>query len=99
MDEVISNIALVKHQVILPPEGASSPGRNGASVASSELRKCYHIYCQIGAAFLDIANATFGGTSKVDQYISRETHWNTETQETRKAFSYVGTMGFAPKEK
>ncbi|MES2527014.1 MAG: hypothetical protein V4598_07990 [Bdellovibrionota bacterium] len=99
MDEVISNIALVKHQTILLPEGAPGPGRNGASVASSELKKCYHIYCQIGAAVLDIANATFGGTSKVDQYINKESHWETETQETRKAFSYVGTMGFAPKEK
>lgn len=98
MDEVLANISLVKIGYELTPEAAGTPGRNGASASAEALRKCQHVYCQAGAAVLDIANSTFGGTNKYDSYVNKEQHRTVETSETKKPFSYHGSMGFAPKE-
>lgn len=98
MDEVLANISLVKIGYDLAPEAAGMPGRNGASTASEALKKCQHMYCQIGGAVLDIANSTFGGTNKYDSYVNKEKHWAKESLETKKPFSYQGSMGFAPRD-
>ncbi len=98
MDEVLGNISLVKIGYELTPEAAGTPGRNGASTASEAIKKCQHMYCQIGGAVLDIANSTFGGTNKYDSYVNKESHFVEETAETKKPFSYMGSMGFAPKD-
>lgn len=98
IDEVISNIALVKFEYPLAPESAATPGTNGAGTASGELKKCHHKYCMIAAGVLDVANATLGQTSKVDSYINNERHWSIEEVTTSKAYPYQGSMGFAPKD-
>lgn len=98
MDEVISNIALIKTDHVLPPQGAPAPGRTGADVASEELRKCTNKYCQIAAGVLDVADAVAGSTSKVDEFINSEAHRAYEDSSTRRAFAYQGSMGFGAKD-
>lgn len=42
--------------------------QNGADVAASELSKCYHLYCQIGAAGMKVLSGIFGSTKTVTEY-------------------------------
>lgn len=98
MDEVLSNITLVKIGYELQPTAAATPGRNGSSVAAEEVKKCPHIYCQAAGAVLSIASASLSETSKTDSYINKETHWVEETEVTKKPFKHFGSMGFEVKD-
>lgn len=94
MQEVLDGIALARFGAPMAPVESGTPGKNGASTAADGLRKCTHPYCQAGAIVLDIASATFGGSSKTDTYISTNDHMSEERVDVTTPVSFSGIMGF-----
>ena len=97
IERALSNISLlVTGQPIAAPQ-STNPQANGAEVGARELRKCPHIYCQAGAAALDVANAIFGSSQSVADYIRTHDTWVTETEKDRRMFPFHGTVTFTAK--
>lgn len=71
-----------------------TPPANGASTAAKELQKCPHIYCQAGAAILGVADAIWGGSEAVSNFIKNNDVWAEDRVEERKMFEYHGTSSF-----
>jgi hypothetical protein len=97
IDRALKNIALlVTGEPVAAPQ-LSQPKANGASVASGELRKCPYLYCQVGAAVLDVANAIFGKSTSVAEYIHTHDTWVTETESDFNMLPFEGTLTFTPR--
>lgn len=94
MQEVLDGIALAKFGAPMAPVESGTPGKNGASTAADALRKCTNPYCQAGAVILDIASASFGGTSKTDSYIATNDHMSEERVDVTTPVQFSGIMGF-----
>jgi hypothetical protein len=94
IDRVWKQIALV---TVGGPEQApaiSTPKANGAEVGASQLQKCPYIYCQIGAAVLTVADAIFGSSNAVAEFISTNDHWSEETVTETSMFPFTQTVAF-----
>jgi hypothetical protein len=74
--------------------GFSTPGADGASVAAENLRKCPYIYCQVGAAVLDVANAIFGGSEAVAEFIQNNNHWQKDDVSETQMLPFLGSTVF-----
>lgn len=94
IERVLNNISLTTMGTVVMPEDATAPGENGASVASRGLKKCAHAYCQAAAVVLDVGSAVFGGSSKTDSFISKNTHGEKEEVTIKKPVEITGIMGF-----
>lgn len=94
IERVLSNISLTTMGTVLSPADAPAPGENGATVASRELKKCGHAYCQVAAVVLDVGSSIFGGTSKTDSFISQNSHGEKEEVTIKKPIEISGIMGF-----
>lgn len=77
--------------------GLSTPNPNGAEVGAKNLRKCPYVYCQVGAAVLDIANAIFGSSSSVSEFIQKNDFWAVDDVSESKALPFLGTVNFESK--
>lgn len=94
VDRALRNIALfINGESVAAPQ-QTQPGPNGATVAAKELRKCPHLYCQVAAGVLDVANAIFGKSTSVAEYVKTHDTWVTETESTFNMMSFVGTVPF-----
>lgn len=94
MDRTLKQIAFAKFGTPAEAPALTQPEVHGASVAAGELQKCPHLYCQAGAALLNVLDATFGSTSAVSNFIRRNDFWATDDVEERRMFSYYGSSTF-----
>jgi hypothetical protein len=97
IDRALSNIALFVNGDPVAAPTQTQPGPNGASVAAGALRKCPYLYCQAGAAVLDVANAIFGRSESVAEYIRKHDTWVEETVKERRPLTFHGTVEFTAK--
>lgn len=94
IERVLSNISLSTMGTVINPSEAPTPGENGATVASKELKKCAHQYCQVAAVVLDVGSSIFGGTSKTDSFINQNNHSEKEEVTIKKPVEITGIMDF-----
>jgi len=95
VDRAVRNIAMLVQGAPIAAPGLANPGPNGAETASKELRKCPNVYCQAGAAILDVANAIFGSKSSVAEFVRNHSTWVIEESQERKPLQYRGIVDFA----
>ena len=97
IDRAIRYIArLIQGEPIEAPR-LSTPNPNGAEVAAKELQKCPYVYCQAGAAILNVANAIFGSGQSVAEFVKRHDTWVQETSSEKKPLKFEGTVDFLKK--
>ncbi len=94
IDRALKNISVLINGDPVEAPAMTQPPANGASAASKELRKCPHLYCQVGAGVLDVANAIFGKSKSVAEYIHNHDTWVTETESSYNMFPFLGTVPF-----
>jgi len=67
---------------------------SGATTASSELRKCWHLYCQAGSAVLGIANSIWGRSNAASNFHSNNRAWVTERVNGIEFVTRAGSLTF-----
>jgi len=94
IDRAFKQIALL---TVGPAEAAPDliqPKANGAQAGAAALSKCPHLYCQVGAALLEVGNAIFGSTQAVSEFIQRNDFWAKEDVLESKMLPFMGTSVF-----
>jgi len=76
------------------PQAALPEGENGADNAAGALKKCPHMYCQIGSYALKFISSTFGKTSALSEYIKTEDAWSIREVKESKMVPLVGGYSF-----
>lgn len=76
------------------PNATTGSTQAGATVAAKELRKCPNVYCQVGAAVLDVAHAIFGGSSSSQSFVQQLNVNSVEIYESGQAFELASDMVF-----
>lgn len=94
ISRVMEQIAIVNTGAPSEAPALVAPPVSGASVAAKELLKCPHIYCQGGAAILGVADAIFGSSEAVSNFIKNNDFWAEDRVEEKKMFEYYGTASF-----
>jgi hypothetical protein len=94
MQQVLDQISIAKLGYNVQPSESGQPGKSGAQVGAEALHQCPHVYCQVGAVVLDVAQAAFGGTSKTDEFIKTQTTWHEDKVAITMPVTFVGMMGF-----
>ncbi len=97
VDRVFKQIGLLAMGTEGTPPLAN-PKPNGAAVGAENLRKCPNVYCQIGAAVLDVGNAIFGREEAVSEYIQKNNFWSEDNVEETRTFPFRGTTRFDRKD-
>lgn len=70
------------------------PGKNGAGTISEELGKCPNIYCQIGAAGMNVLNSIFGSSTQTAELIKSVSGRQVETVSEKKMVPVPDTYIF-----
>jgi hypothetical protein len=68
--------------------------QNGAQVASDELQKCPHVYCQGAAVTLKVLDSIFGSSDAVNTYINEKHLTAGDSVEENKVIRFYGSSIF-----
>ena len=89
--------ALQAKYVGVDPSANPTAPQVGAPVLSAELRKCPNVWCQVGAAVVDVGHAIFGGASQRQSFVQSLNVSLEETYEESKALPLWTDLTFAPR--
>ena len=95
IDRVFKQVAMLSTGPADAAPALTTPKPDGAEVAAQNLQKCPYVYCQIGAAVLEVANAIFGSSSAVSEYIQNNNFWASDQASESKMLPFLGTIVFA----
>ena len=94
IDRVFKQIFMLTSGGPVAAPALTQPGANGAEVGAENLRKCPYVYCQIGAAVLDVANAIWGNKRSLAEFLSTYHGRETEVVDEAKMLPFQGATVF-----
>lgn len=94
IDRALAQIIAVKTGSPAAMLALIEPGKNGAATIGEELGKCPHLYCQIGAAGMNVLNSIFGSSTQTAELIKAVSGRQVEIVTEKKMVQVPGTTVF-----
>jgi hypothetical protein len=94
MDKALAQFAVLNAGSPTPPPVPEFV-ESGASTASSSLKKCWYLYCQVGSAILGVANAIWGSSNATANFHRNNSSWVTEHVNGLLFVSRSGSLTFS----
>lgn len=95
MDKAMMQFAILYAGSATPP-AVPDFVESGATLASRELRRCWHYYCQAASAVLGVANSIFGRSNAVANFHRNNNSWSSDHVNGIQFVDRSGTLTFRP---
>lgn len=92
--QAIQNLARVEGKDTQVNMNVGNAPKSGAEAASSGLKMCPHLYCQVGAVVLDIGHAIFGSKEQQASFLKTVNVDTTYTMDENRMVDYYGSYTF-----
>lgn len=94
-DKAMQQFAILNAGSAIPPSVPEFVD-SGAAVGASELRKCWHKYCQIASSILGVADSIWGNSTATAKFHQNNSTWVTEQVNGVQFVSRTGSLSFRP---